>query len=209
MPVRRSLLFLALVALFSGRVSLSGTDVRVDGARVIVQATSVPLTDVLSRFSQATGTKIVYDAAKPRQLVTVEIDAASQAEALSQLLEGQGLSYALRLDPTGSAVEMLFLMAKGQAAAPPARSVTAAVERRETYEAIEEPPAEPEITFPEPQEPGEPVPDPLLDPAAISPPPGVGAPGPGPVPGLVTPFNAPWMPGAPSFPQAASYPAWR
>jgi hypothetical protein len=205
-----------VLVLLSGRGLSSGTEVRVVGPRVVVQANGVPLTDVLSRFSQATGTKIVYDAAKPRQLVTVQIDAASQAEALSQLLEGQGLSYALRLDPSGVGVDMLFLMSKGQATASAAPAAPAAVrDRREVYDAIEEPPAEGEATFGEPQEPivqGEPIADPLLDPAAAALAPGANIPAPAPgaqVPGIVTPFTAPWQAAAPSFPQAASSPSWR
>ena len=213
-PVSRPVVLLALFVLFSGRGLSSGTEVRVVGPRVIVQATGVPLTDVLTRFSQATGTKIVYDAAKPRQLVTVEIDASSQAEALSQLFEGQGLSYALRLDPSGRSVDMLFLMAKGPAPASTATAAPAAVDRRQAYDTIEEAPVEADASFQEAQEQGEPIPDPLLDPSASVPAPGgnAGAPAPAPgvpVPGVVTPFSAPWQPAAPSFPQAASYPAWR
>jgi hypothetical protein len=214
--VRRPALLVALFVALSGRGLSSGTEVRVVGPRVVVQANGVPLTDVLSRFSQATGTKIVYDAAKPRQLVTVEIDAGSQAEALSQLLEGQGLSYALRLDASGVGVDMLFLMAKGQAAASAAPAAPVAhMDRREVYDAIEDPPAEAEPTFGEAQEPivqGEPVADPLLDPAAAALAPGANIPAPAPgaqAPGTVTPFTAPWQPAAPSFPQAASYPSWR
>jgi hypothetical protein len=210
---------LALVALLSGRGMLSGTDVRVDGDRVIVQATSVPLTDVLSRFSQATGAKIVYDSAKPRQLVTVEIHAASQAEALSQLLEGQGLSYAVRLDPTGRSVDMLFLMGKGQPATasssssplPAPAAGRREIDRREGFNAAEESPVEAEA-MPEQQDPAEPFQDPLLDPAAAAAPGVVGEPAPvptSPTGGRTTPFAAPWQTSPPSFPQAASYPTWR
>ncbi len=206
------MLFLALMPFLGGRGSLSGTEVRVDGARLIVQATSVPLTEVLSRFSEATGTKIVYDAAKPRQLVTVEINAATQAEALSQLLEGQGLSYALRLDPSGRSVEMLFL-SKSQGATTSQGAGVAAerkdVERRETYDVIEEP-AEVDESNPEPQEPATPpAPDPQLDPTGAAPgsaPPVLGPAVPAGVPGG---HSRPWQPPGPSFPQVASYPAWR
>lgn len=209
---------LALVALLSGRGMLSGTDVRVDGDRVIVQATSVPLTDVLSRFSQATGAKIVYDSAKPRQLVTVEIHAASQAEAISQLLEGQGLSYAVRLDPTGRSVDMLFLMGKGQPATASSSSPLPApaagrreLDRREGFSPAEEPPVEAEA-MPEQEDAAEPFQDPLLDPAAAAAPGVVGEPAPvptSPTGGRTTPFAAPWQTSPPSFPQAASYPTWR
>ena len=199
MSLRRFVFLLALVALLPGRGIVSGTEVRVDGGRVIVQANGVPLTDVLSRFSQATGAKVVYDAAKPRQLVTVEIDASSQAEALSQLLEGQGLSYAVRLDPSGQSVDMLFLMGKGQpttASSSPAPPVERRqIDRRESHEAVEEPPVEADAALEEAQDPTEVVPDPLLDPTAGAQA-AVGAPAPvpaGPTGGRSTPFAAPWQ----------------
>jgi hypothetical protein len=215
MPLRRLVFLLALVALLSGRGILSGTDVRVDGGRVVVQANEAPLTDVLSRFSQATGAKIVYDAAKPRQLVTVEIDASTQAEALSQLLEGQGLSYAVRLDPSGQSVDMLFVMGKGQsatAASPPAAGAERReVDRRQGHDAVEELPIEAEAEVQEGQEAAEIVPDPLVDPTAAAP--GVGPPAApmpeGPTGGRSAPFAAPWQTAPPNFPQPASYPAFR
>ena len=172
MPLRPFVFLLALVALLPGRGMVSGTEVRVDRGRVIVQASGVPLTDVLSRFSQATGAKVVYDAAKPRQLVTVEIDASSQAEALSQLLEGQGLSYAVRLDPSGQSVDMLFVMGKGQpatASSSPAPAVDRRqIDRRQSYDAVEEPPVEADAALEEAQDPTEVVPDPLLDPTTAA-----------------------------------------
>ncbi len=213
-----------LAPLVSGRaLSSSATDVRLDAGRVIVHATSAPLNDVLNRFSQVTGAKIVYDAAKPRQLVTVEINAASAAEALSQLLEGQGLSYALKLDSAGQGVDMVFLMSKGQSAA--SASAAAAPppgmrrEQGESEEHAVENPMDNDPGVVEAQEPAEnadqgqpiiPVLD--LDPAQANPASGAAAPaapGAAPAAGPRTPFSSPWQPAMPSFPQAASYPAWR
>jgi hypothetical protein len=220
----------ALASLASGRaLSSSGTDVRLDGGRVIVHATSVPLIDVLNRFSQATGAKIVYDAAKPRQLVTVEINASSEAEALAQLLEGQGLSYAVRLDPSGLGVDMLFLMSKGQSAAPASAAAAPPPAMRrdqgESEEQVIENPVENDAGVVDAQDltdnpdQGQPIIPVLdLDPAQANPAPGAAAPGavpgaaaPGAAPGSGprVPFPTPWQPAMPSFPQAASYPAWR
>ena len=74
-------------------------DVALRDGRVVVRTVGAPLAEVLSRFAQATGAEVVYETARPRQLVSVVIEAASPAEAIAQLLEGQGLNYALRLDP--------------------------------------------------------------------------------------------------------------
>ncbi len=212
MSLSRWALLLVLVTLCPDRELASETQVRVEGGRVIVQATGTPLTEVLSRFSEATGTQVVYEkGGKPHQPVTVEIDAASAAEALSQLLEGQGLSYALRLDPSGRGVEMLFLAAKGKG--PTAPSSTGAVERAVPIDPPEmEPSRSPEIesgssepsmveeTKEQPVDPitGEP---PLVS-GRVHAPSGASAPG-------GTPSSFPWQPAIPSYPGPASYPVWR
>ena len=96
-------------SLLASGVVRSDTRVLLDRGRVSIHSQAAPLADILSRFAQATGTKVVYEAARPRQLVSVVIEAGSAAEAIAQLLEGQGLNYALRLDPTGTSVEMLII----------------------------------------------------------------------------------------------------
>jgi hypothetical protein len=229
---RRALLVFLLAAPVAGGAVASGTQVQVGGGRVLVHATGAPLTEVLSRFSEATGTQIVYDAAKPRELVTVEIDAASQAEALSRLLEGQGLSYVLRLDPSGEGVEMLFLMGAKGAVAGRSGTTAAADERPAVpIEASIEPQVEPEtvdvpeeLNNPNPGEAGLPIvpfpgqevppgqgvpPQAPATPAPFSP--GMPAgmrPGAPPAPQAVPPVAS--SPAPPSFPQVASYPSsWR
>jgi hypothetical protein len=103
--------FLALP--LAGRAALSDARVLLDHGRVTIHSQSAPLADILTRFAQATGAEVVYEAARPRQLMSVAIDATSPAEAIAQLLEGQGLNYALRLDPTGTKVEMLVVTGSG------------------------------------------------------------------------------------------------
>jgi len=108
---------LALALSLLAAPSQSDVEVTLRDNRVIVRTVRAPLADILTRFAQATGAEIVYEAARPRQLVTVVIEAGSAAEAIAQLLEGQGLNYALRLDPTGKNVEMLVITGS---ASPPA-----------------------------------------------------------------------------------------
>jgi hypothetical protein len=103
-----------------GGAALTDTRVLLDHGRVSIRSESAPLADILTRFAQATGAEVVYEAARPRQLVSVVIEAASPAEAIARLLEGQGLDYALRLDPTGRNVEMLILAGAASPAAAPA-----------------------------------------------------------------------------------------
>lgn len=103
-------LLVPLLALpLAGGAALSDVRVLLDEGQVSIHSKSAPLAEILSRFAQATGAQVVYDVSRPRQLVSVVIEAASPAEAIAQLLEGQGLNYALRLDPSGRNVEMLVI----------------------------------------------------------------------------------------------------
>ena len=75
-----------------------------------------------------------------RELVAVrDRRLIAEVEALSQLLEGQGLSYAVRLDSSGQSVDMLFVMGKGQPAtassSPPPVSKPQADRSQESYDA--------------------------------------------------------------------------
>ena len=82
-----------------------------------IDARSEPLTEILSRFAKVTGAEILYEAQRPRQIVSVRIEADTAGDALAQLLEGQGLNYALRLDASGRKVEMLVITGSASAVA--------------------------------------------------------------------------------------------
>jgi hypothetical protein len=88
--------------------------VRAAGSRVDVTANAAPLADVLDRLARQTGMKVVYEGPAPRQLVTVSLLGRSPAEAVHDLLEGQGLNYALLGDSSGTGVQTLLMT--GQAA---------------------------------------------------------------------------------------------
>jgi len=113
---------LALALWLAAAPSSSEIEVVIRGDRVVVHAVAAPLAEVLSRFARATGAEVVYEAPRPRQLVSIHIEAETAGEALTQLLEGQGVNYALRLDPGGRKVEMLVVTGSGGtevASAPP------------------------------------------------------------------------------------------
>ena len=84
-------------------------EVKVAGGRVHIQATAAPVSEILDRLARTTGMKVVYDGAPPSDRLTAAIDAGSETEALSRLLEGLGLTYAFKLDATGRHVETLFV----------------------------------------------------------------------------------------------------
>jgi hypothetical protein len=92
-------------------------EVKAVGGRVSVKARGVPLSRILERLGQETGMKVVYEAAPPSQIVTAVVEADSEREVLTRVLEGLGVSYAFRLDPSGRRVEML-LVTRAAAAGP-------------------------------------------------------------------------------------------
>jgi hypothetical protein len=103
-------------------------DVRATKAgRVSVTITSAPLSEVLDRLSRLTGMRVVYDGAPPRALVRGrQVEDATVADAVADVLEGLGVSYALRLDATGAKVDTLLVLGVTRAAstaAPPRPSV--------------------------------------------------------------------------------------
>ena len=112
MTVRRDGLFFAAVWFLTavGQASVGPeAEVKVVAGRVQIKATTTAVSTVLDRLSRTTGMKIVYEGAPPSDRLTVAIDAGSETEALSRLLEGLGLTYAFKLDPAGRHVETLFV----------------------------------------------------------------------------------------------------
>jgi hypothetical protein len=198
----------------------SDLQVTLQDDRVVLRAAGAPLVEVLSRLSAATGARVVYEAARPRQPVSVVIEAATVAEAVTRLLEGQGLNYVLRLDPSGRNVEMLLIVGNSgaPAAAPAARprspSLPLPLPEEEAQPEAEEPfaPEEPEAPpedatppFPFPAAPGV---GPAQEPPGAEPPGGFPVPQPGEPqpPGPASyPETAP-SPTQPTYPEPASYP---
>jgi hypothetical protein len=208
---------LALALSLLAARSQSDVDVTLRDNRVVIRTVGAPLAEILSRFAQATGAEVVYESARPRQLVSVVIEAGSAAEAIAQLLEGQGVNYALRLDPTGKKVEMLIITGS---ASPPAAATGATRTPRPAPPALRAPEEENEA---EPGEVDQPFVPEGLDPSA--PPatspgdamnPALGAPWPGAAPGAPpgvessnpesTPGAPTPEPGQPQLPAPASYP---
>jgi hypothetical protein len=107
-------------------VSAHGAEIDVHataGGRVSLKVSAAPLSDVLDRLARQTGMKVVYDGAPPRALVRGrQVENVTPAEAVADVLEGLGVSYALRLDATGAKVDTLLVLgATRSATAPPPR----------------------------------------------------------------------------------------
>jgi hypothetical protein len=121
----------------------AGVEVRVNGDRVDIMAINAPLADVLEGLSRQTKIKLVYEGAPPRQLVSVDLKDRTPAEAVLAVLDGQGLAYAVALDPSGTRVQTLLMSVAGTAPAAPGapapRVVPSPPERPMREPVIEEP----------------------------------------------------------------------
>jgi hypothetical protein len=188
-----------------------GIVVREAQGRIDVAAAAAPLADVLDRLARQTGMKIVYEGPAPRQLVTLSLVGRSPAEAVTAILEGQGLNYALILDVTATRVEKLLVTGAASSSASGPRSVSTTAPRYAPpppEPEPDEPPEEPAVTEPtappipeKPQPPQQqpqqqqPQPTSLAAPNGPPLPPGMTAAPPG-LP--VFPINPPAAPGAPA-----------
>jgi hypothetical protein len=110
--VRARASFVVAAVLASGLASAE-TEVRVAGDKVDVRATTAPLSDVLDRLSKALGMKVVYDGPPPRGRVTMALAGLSAPRMVMAILEGQGLNFLLKLDPSGQRVDTLMIVSSG------------------------------------------------------------------------------------------------
>jgi hypothetical protein len=196
--------------------------VRVASNLVDIDADAIPLADVLDDLAQQTGMEVVYEGAPPRQRVTLTLRGRSPAEAVQDVLEGQGLNYALIADPTGTRVQMLMIAgtagtgtSSGSTSPAPAQRARRPVlpppaaspegfdsEYDEVYE--EDPFEDPALLE---EDPGDLPEEPSVEtPPAAGPQAPVPAAGPMPFPGGQQMFPASPFTPQPTFPQAAPAP---
>jgi hypothetical protein len=152
---------LALAAVLVARSGAAQTEVRRVGDKLDVRATAAPVSEVLDRIARETGMKVTYDGAPPRARVSVSLTGVTPAQAVLSVLEGQGLNYALRMDPRAVRVETLLMVAgtgavgAGAGPAPMRPQPGPRVIEREpdVTETDEEPPSEAPVPTPEERKP--------------------------------------------------------
>lgn len=152
----RKVAVLTLAAVLAARHGAAQTEVRRSGDKLDVRATASPIAEVLDRIARETGMKVTYDGPPPRARVSVILTAVTPAQAVLSVLEGQGLNYALRMDPRAVRIETLLMVA-GSGAGTPA-SAPAPVRPQAGPRQIER---EPDVAEPDEDTPAEaPVPPP-------------------------------------------------
>jgi hypothetical protein len=118
----RNVAVLTLAVVLAARFGAAQTEVRRTGDTLDVRATAAPVAEVLDRIARETGMKVTYDGPAPRARVSVTLTGVTPAQAVLRVLEGQGLNYALRMDPRAVRVETLLMVAgsgAGTVAPPP------------------------------------------------------------------------------------------
>src|SRR5882672_9106019 len=118
----RKTAILTLAIVLASRFGAAQTEVRRVGDTLDVRATAAPVSEVLDRIARETGMKVTYDGAPPRARVSVTLTGVTPAQAVLAVLEGQGLNYALRMDPRAVRIETLLMVAGSGAGAPVAAS---------------------------------------------------------------------------------------
>jgi hypothetical protein len=156
---------LTILLLLGG--AASRIEVHVAAEKVTIDAAGAPIADILDRLAERTGMKIVYDGPRPRERVSVKIEAPSVAAAVASLLEGHSISSALTFAPNGRDVATLIIVrARAGARSTPdqpssgtAPSVPLPVGTPEA-----DPSADPAVAQPEPPAPLLELPAPLVPP---------------------------------------------
>ncbi|HSB61801.1 MAG TPA: hypothetical protein VLI67_08785 [Vicinamibacteria bacterium] len=162
-----------------------GVDVRKAGpGRIDVTVEAAPLASVLDCVGRQTGVKVTYDGLPaPRQLVSASLKGATIAEVVERLFEGQGLNYALGVDPEGRG-EGLLVVSSTSASTAPAATVSSSrplgapapeLDDSDEGEFVADP--EPAVEAPAPPAPAEPVPSTPSHPGIIRLPGSVHSPG--------------------------------
>jgi len=103
----------ALAVLGTGSVVVRSADDRLE-----LRASGAPLFEVLDELALRTGIAIVYEGARPREAVSVDLAGCTAVEAVLRLLEGRGLNYAFVMDETRTAVRTLLLAGRETTVAP-------------------------------------------------------------------------------------------
>jgi hypothetical protein len=87
-----------------------------------VVANRVPVSAVLDEIGRQSGTKVIYDGATPRMLVTCDFVGGTPADAFRRALEGLGLNYVLY---GGTLARPQSLLVLSSASAPTERAAAA------------------------------------------------------------------------------------
>jgi hypothetical protein len=172
----------------------NGLDVQSREGHVSVHAQRVPLSKVLDRLAQQTGMKVIYESSPPSQAVSANFEGLPPRDAVERLLEGQGVAYVFRTDPSGRGVETLLVSGESggsSGSSPSGRSLPHSDSMEYTAEVVDDTPDYEEPPAPETV----PVQDLALPGGMLQ------------APQLQQPVDpGPTFPGGPTFPRMPTFP---
>lgn len=85
-------------------------EIRSEGGLVHVRTVKAPVADVLDKYTSVVGTKFVFEGlGVPRRPVSLRIAGSDPVKAVSDMLAGMGLSFALKLDQKVKVPERVFI----------------------------------------------------------------------------------------------------
>lgn len=119
-----------LLLVFALASAPPGPEVYVDRDRVTIRAKAVSLTAILEVLSRKTGMEVLYEGAPPRLLVDAALEGVSEADVLTKLFEGSGVSYLFLTDAAGARVHKLVVRSTG----PPASTSQASLPAPESQQ---------------------------------------------------------------------------
>jgi hypothetical protein len=140
--------------------------VSLKAGRMDIVATRATVTEILDRVASVTGMKVIYDGPVPSKMITKSLPNRTPADAILGMLEGEGINFAVILNPAGTQVETLLVTGPSKVKPPP--PAPAGAPNPDWNVEVEEPPAPPP---PADQAPPPPPGAPANAPASFTPPP--------------------------------------
>ena len=124
--VKRCLPLLATLVLLSGHASAQSVSASYEGGLVSISCSNAPLASVFEKLEEVAGLELILEDAVKNKRLTANLENVPLAMAIQRLLEGNGVNYAVMMDPRDwGRVDKIFVGAGGggpaRAAPPPRR----------------------------------------------------------------------------------------
>ena len=124
--VKRCLPLLATLLVLSGHASAQSVSASYEGGLVSISCSNAPLASVFEKLEEVAGLELILEDAVKNKRLTANLENVPLAMAIQRLLEGNGVNYAVMMDPRDwGRVDKIFVGAGGggpaRAAPPPRR----------------------------------------------------------------------------------------
>lgn len=111
---------LATVSLLGAPDVHAGVKVALKDGRMGIVADKALVKDILDEVASVTGMKVIYDGPLPGKPITKTVPDRTPADAVLGILEGEGINFAVILNPAGTQIETLLVTGPSKARGGPA-----------------------------------------------------------------------------------------